>query len=80
MRREKIHKICLNHVLTKDIEYLPKDGKSWLFAAADYSEGEIERDKFCLRFKNVEIASEFKTAVEDALTGKLEPAKGKLFI
>lgn len=71
MRREKILKICLNHRLTPDIEYLPKDEKTWLFHAADFSEGEIQRDQFCLRFKTPELAEEFKHAVGDALSGKL---------
>ncbi|CAH0545652.1 unnamed protein product [Brassicogethes aeneus] len=69
MRREQIMKICLNHVLTKDVEYRPKDDKTWLFHAADYSEGEISRDQFCLRFKSAELAAEFKAAVDEALGG-----------
>lgn len=67
MRREQVLKICLNHVLTPDIQYLPKDEKTWLFHAADFSEGEISRDQFCVRFKTAEIAQEFKKAVADAL-------------
>nr|CAH7756346.1 unnamed protein product [Callosobruchus chinensis] len=69
MRRDQVLKICLNHVLTKDIEYLPKDEKSWLFHAADFSEGEIAREQFCVRFKTPEVADEFKKAVTDALDG-----------
>nr|XP_023030195.1 E3 SUMO-protein ligase RanBP2 [Leptinotarsa decemlineata] len=69
MRREQVLKICLNHILTKDIEYLRKDEKSWLFHAADFSEGEIVHEQFCVRFKNPEIAQEFKKAVSDALEG-----------
>lgn len=67
MRREQVMKICLNHVLNKDIEYRPKDEKTWLFHAADYSEGELSRDQFCLRFKTAEVAVEFKKAVDDAV-------------
>lgn len=69
MRREKILKICLNHILTNDIEYLPKDDKTWLFSAPDFSEGEIQHHQFCLRFKFPEIAQDFKKAVNDALGG-----------
>lgn len=67
MRREQVFKICLNHWLTKDVEYLPKDDKTWLFHAADFSEGELSRDQFCLRFKSAEVAAEFKKAIDDAL-------------
>ncbi|KAL1491802.1 hypothetical protein ABEB36_012345 [Hypothenemus hampei] len=66
MRRDQVFKICLNHWLTKDVEYLSKDEKTWLFHAADFSEGELSRDQFCLRFKNAEVASEFKKAVDNA--------------
>lgn len=81
MRREQIFKICLNHVLTADVKYMPKDAKTWLFSAPDYSEGELTNEQFCVRFKNAEIAQEFLKAVNDALggassdTGK-EPSTG----
>lgn len=65
MRREQIHKICLNHLLTPDVEFTPKDSKSWQFAANDYSELEFHMDLFCLRFKTEDIANEFKKAVDD---------------
>lgn len=67
MRREQVLKICLNHLLTSDIEYIEKDEKSWLFYAADFSEGEISHEQFCIRFKNSEVAQEFKKAVTDAV-------------
>lgn len=70
MRREQIHKICLNHMLTPEIEYKLKDSKSWQFTALDYSEGALEPDHFSLRFKTDDIAREFKTAVDAALAGK----------
>ncbi|CAG9840154.1 unnamed protein product [Diabrotica balteata] len=70
MRREQVLKICLNHTLTKDIEYIDKDEKSVMFAAADFSEGEIVNEKFCVRFKNAEVAADFKKAIRDALDGK----------
>lgn len=76
MRREQVLKICLNHALTPDIVYSPKDDKTWLFAANDFSEGEISLQKFCLRFKTKEIATEFKDAVDKARLGTSEsPAK-----
>lgn len=67
MRREQVLKICLNHHLTKKTEYIMKDEKSWLFHAADFSEGEIAHEQFCIRFKNSEIAQAFKKAVTDAV-------------
>lgn len=66
MRREPIMKICLNHYLTEDTEYLPKDEKSWMFSACDFSTGEICPQQFCIRFVNKSVAEEFKAAAEDA--------------
>lgn len=73
MRREKVLKICLNHVLNSDVIYKPKDEKSWLFVVHDFSEGESVLERFALRFKNVEIANAFHKAVSDALDGTAEP-------
>ncbi|KAJ0181271.1 hypothetical protein K1T71_003356 [Dendrolimus kikuchii] len=64
--------ICLNHALKSEITYIPKDDKTWLFAANDFSEGEFSLDQFCLRFKSKEIALEFKEAVGRALAGDTE--------
>ncbi|XP_026764469.2 E3 SUMO-protein ligase RanBP2 [Galleria mellonella] len=75
MRREQVLKICLNHVLSPDITYTPKDDKTWLFAANDFSEGELSLQQFCLRFKTNEIALEFKEAIDKARDGKLENKK-----
>lgn len=66
MRREPILKVCLNHWLTSDINYLVKDDKSWLFSACDFSTGEITPQQFCIRFANKTVAQEFKTAIDDA--------------
>ncbi|XP_052863157.1 E3 SUMO-protein ligase RanBP2 [Anopheles cruzii] len=76
MRREQVLKICLNHALTEDVCYSKKDDKSWQFVANDFSEGTFELMNFCLRFKSVDIAQEFRDAITDALSGKLTPSGG----
>ena len=58
--------MCLNHGVSSAIEITPKDDKTWLWSAGDYSEGEIEYMQFACRFKTPEIANEFKSAVDDA--------------
>lgn len=70
MRREQILKICLNHVLNNEIEYKRKDPKSWSFVAIDFSEGEQDVNQFSIRFKNEEVAEEFKNAIDIALSNK----------
>lgn len=67
MRRDQVLKICLNHALTKDVEYLVKDDKSWLFSVPDFSEGQIEHHQFCIRFKTSDIAKDFRAAISNAL-------------
>lgn len=67
MRREQIFKICLNHVLTDEVQYIRKDDKAWSFIVNDFSEGVLEPMTFCLRFKTGEIADEFKKAIDSAI-------------
>lgn len=69
MRREQVHKICLNFFLTDEIEFKRKDDQSWTFGAVDFSEGEFEARSFAIRFKNKEICESFKKAIDDALKG-----------
>lgn len=71
MRREQVLKICLNHSLNTDIIYTPKEDKSWMFAANDFSEGELSLQQFCLRFKTKDIAIEFREAIDNAREGKV---------
>lgn len=78
MRREQVFKICLNHILSNSIEYIAKDEKTWLFHAADYSDGEINHEKFCIRFKDSNIAQDFKKAVTDALNNSSSDNSGKI--
>ncbi|XP_011170959.2 E3 SUMO-protein ligase RanBP2 [Solenopsis invicta] len=66
MRRDHVLKLCLNHIVSNDLEFTPKDEKSWLWSTADYSEGEIEYMQFACRFKTAEIAADFKKAIDDA--------------
>ena len=75
MRRELVLKICLNHALNEDVIYKNKDDKSWLFIVNDYSEGEVELNKFCLRFRSKEIADDFMKAVNDCLSGTANAIK-----
>ncbi|XP_070509299.1 E3 SUMO-protein ligase RanBP2 [Chironomus tepperi] len=71
MRREQVHKICLNIFLTAEVEFKRKDDQSWTFGANDFSEGEYELTSFAIRFKSKDICDAFKKAIDDALTKKL---------
>ncbi|KAK0161304.1 hypothetical protein PV327_009789 [Microctonus hyperodae] len=76
MRRDHTLKLCLNHVVNLDLEITSKDEKTWVWNAADFSEGEIEYVHLACRFKTSEIAGEFKKSVESAIAdGKLNETK-----
>nr|XP_034186328.1 ranBP2-like and GRIP domain-containing protein 4 [Osmia lignaria] len=66
MRREQILKLCLNHFVLPDLELKPKDEKTWMWNAADYSDGEIEHTLFACRFKTPDIARNFQNVLDDA--------------
>lgn len=75
MRHEDINEpVCLNHILNEDVHYKVKTSNAWCFAVNDYSEGEYEIRRFCLRFKTSDIANNFKAAVDDILSNS-PPAK-----
>ncbi|XP_053980788.1 E3 SUMO-protein ligase RanBP2-like [Hylaeus volcanicus] len=74
MRREQILKLCLNHFILPGLDMTLKDEKTWMWNAADYSEGEIEHTLFACRFKNSDIARNFKNAIDEARSAKSVPA------
>ncbi|XP_023348327.1 RANBP2-like and GRIP domain-containing protein 5/6 isoform X4 [Eurytemora carolleeae] len=81
MRREQVLKICLNHYVTPQLvsNFKEKDTKSWTWAAQDFSDGELTSMTFALRFKTPEISSDFKSALDTAMSsfGALTPSESK---
>ncbi|XP_066979899.1 E3 SUMO-protein ligase RanBP2 isoform X2 [Macrobrachium rosenbergii] len=66
MRREQVHKICLNHNVEKGMEFRKKDDKTFFWATVDYAENTPKSETFAIRFKTPEIAVEFYKAVDNA--------------
>ena len=63
MRRDQIWKVCANHFLTADMELKENAGsdRSWMWHTnADVSDGEPKAEQLAVKFKNAEIAQEFK--------------------
>ena len=63
IRRDQIFKICANHFLTADMELKPNAGshRSWVWHTnADVSDGEPKAEQLAVKFKNAEIAREFR--------------------
>ena len=74
MRRELIHKLCANHLITAAMELKSNAGseKSWVWhTMADMSEGESNVEQLAVRFKSPEIARKFKEKF-DYLKGEIK--------
>ena len=68
MRRDQVLKLCANHPVMPDIVLKPHgmSATSWVWVSgADYSEGEPQMQQFAVRFKNKDVADEFKRVFQD---------------
>ena len=68
MRREQILKLCANHLLTPDMELNANAGsdRSWVWHTnADISDGEAKAEQLAVKFKNAEMAQEFKEKFDE---------------
>ena len=67
LRREQIHKIACNHLITKDMKLEPMFGSenavTWF--AMDYADEEAKMEKLAVRFKEQERKEAFKKAFEE---------------
>lgn len=66
MRREQIHKICANHIITPEIEIKPmkNETKAYFWVANDFADESFVIEKFCIRFKTADIALQFYETFE----------------
>eukprot|EP00475_Leptophrys_vorax_P025867 TRINITY_DN3620_c0_g1_i1.p1 TRINITY_DN3620_c0_g1~~TRINITY_DN3620_c0_g1_i1.p1 ORF type:complete len:187 (+),score=74.04 TRINITY_DN3620_c0_g1_i1:152-712(+) len=67
MRQEKTLKVVGNHIVNPSVTLRANAGSdtSWVWAAQDFSEGELALETFAIRFKTPEIAEEFKAKYEE---------------
>ena len=74
MRRERVLKLCLNHRISATLMLQPMpnaQGKAWTWHADDFSDGaEPTHEKFSIRFKTEDIATEFKQAFDHVKNGE----------
>ena len=72
MRRDQIHKVCVNHYITSDIKvsYKEEDPEKKLLTwrALDFSDDEQNVEIFCCKFKTPETAAEFKKHMDKAIS------------
>ncbi|XP_078613735.1 E3 SUMO-protein ligase RanBP2-like isoform X3 [Branchiostoma floridae x Branchiostoma japonicum] len=68
MRRERIMKLCANHHITTDMKLQPNKGsdRSWVWTAMDFAEEELKPEQLAVKFKNKEVADEFRDRFEFA--------------
>ena len=68
MRQDKTLKLCANHLIMPGTELKNHEGneKAWVWSAPDYAEEEMNTEVFCIRFGNVERATEFKEKFMEA--------------
>lgn len=68
MRREQIHKICANHIITPEMEIKPmkNETKAYFWVANDFADETVVLEKFCIRFKTADIAQQFYEKFENA--------------
>lgn len=62
LRREQVHKVACNHLLTTDMKLQPQrmTENAWCWFAQDFAEGEARMEQFAIRFKTSELANRFK--------------------
>ena len=73
MRRDQVLKVCCNHFLSADMTLSPmaNSERSWVwFTSCDVSEGTPKPEKFAAKFKNKDIAEEFREAFEENKVNK----------
>ncbi|KAL1532592.1 Ran-binding protein 1 c [Salvia divinorum] len=77
MRQNKTLKICANHLVlpTMSVQEHHGNDKSCVWHAADFSDGELKEETFCVRFASVENSKSFKDKIEE-ITESLSKESG----
>ena len=71
MRREQVLKLCCNHYIVSGMTLKPGSypDRSWIwFTSADYSEEVAQPEMLCVKFKDPEVASDFKNTFNSFAT------------
>lgn len=66
LRREQVHKIVCNFLLTPDVEFLPlsTSNQAWMWAGMNYIEQEPCAEQLAVKFKSYDLAREFKAHID----------------
>ncbi|KZV51862.1 ran-binding protein 1c-like [Dorcoceras hygrometricum] len=78
MRQNKTLKICANHLVLPGLSIQEHHGndKSCVWHAADFADGELKDETFCIRFPSVQDCKTFKDKIEE-ITESLAQDRGE---
>ena len=67
MRREQVLKLCANHYITASMKLVPMKTSetSLCWVASDFSEGEVQKEQLCVKFKTADITQNFHSCFEE---------------
>ena len=69
MRALQVLKICCNHHITGDLDLKPmpiSEGKAWIWYAMDFTEGDGNMEQLAVRFRDADVANNFKAVFDDS--------------
>lgn len=66
LRREQVHKIVCNFLLTPDVEFRPlsTSDQAWMWAGINYIEQEACAEQLAIKFKSSDVARQFKAHID----------------
>ena len=77
LRREQIFKLVLNQLISDDfsMSMMNNSGKAFCWGGMNYAEGAGSSEQLAVRFKNEDLAAQFKAKMEECLSkiGCLDP-------
>lgn len=79
MRQSKTLKICANHLVipSTNVQEHAGNDKSCVWHAADFSDGELKDELFCIRFGSVENCKKFMETVQEVAESQQEKEESK---
>jgi E3 SUMO-protein ligase RanBP2 len=69
LRREQVHKLVLNQLITGDfsMKLMNTSGKAYLWNGMNYADPEGAAEQLAVRFKNEDLAQSFKVQIDKCL-------------
>ncbi|KAM0064137.1 putative Ran binding domain, PH-like domain superfamily [Helianthus debilis subsp. tardiflorus] len=79
MRQSKTLKICANHLVISSMSVQEHSGndKSCVWHAADFSDGELKDELFCIRFASVENCKKFMETFQEVAESQKDKQENK---